>query len=222
MEGLKKRVIALGVLFLASGLAFQAMAGGEILHDGKVPDEKWLESVTTRTIPKYTFATYDAGPDVSYRMTDETYETLDPYGIVARVFYNVYERYDTVVIMSNKKDSFHDPRQCFTSQGWRLESEKVMPVETKTHGRIEVTLAELQNATTKGFAAFFYRGPNGFVPTANDIKSQMFWHQWKNFKDSEGVFYRIIPLHPNATKEQLAKFIDVFLQESDKASKGIL
>lgn len=222
MEGLKKRVILLGGAFLAFGLAFQSMAGGRILHDGQVPDEPWLEKISPRKVGNFTFQIQSAGPDVTYKMDGPTYETLQPYGIVARVFDNGYERYDTVVIMSSKKDSFHDPRICFTAQQWLIEDEQTIPVETKKHGTIQVTYARMIRGNQRNHATFFYRGPEGFVPTAADIKKQMFWHQFFNFRDAEGVFYRVIPLHPDATKEQLTRFIDEFLTACDESSKGIL
>jgi hypothetical protein len=222
MEGLGKRVLVLGSAFLMLGVLFHAKAPTLIQHDGKVPDEKWLEGISPKEVPGYQMAVLKDGPEITYRMTQETYETLVPYGIVARVFGNGYENYDTVVIMSAKKDSFHDPRVCFTSQGWNLDQQEVIQVDSKAYGKVPITLATMIRGSEKSFAAFFYKGPNGFVAKNTELKWQMFMHQLTKFEDTEGVFYRFIPLHPGSTKQQLEKFIDTFLTESQKSSKGLL
>lgn len=222
MERLRKTVLILGALFVALGVGFQLRGKTEIRHDGVKPDEKWLERISPKVVGDYRMMVLDNGPESTYRMTEATYSTLHPYGIVARVMEGPKERYDTVVIMSDSKDSFHDPRYCFTSQGWVIVKERVMPIDTKAHGRIEVTVADLTRESLNTIAVFFYKGPSGFTPSSTNLKWQMLFYQIRNFKDAEGVFYRFIPLHDGATHEQLARFIDDFLAESDKTSKGLL
>ncbi len=222
MEGLRTRIFVLGALFFGLGILFHAKPQTVIKHDGQVPDEKWLERNSPKTIPKFQMAVLKDGPEITYRMTKETYETLVPYGIVARVFANGYENYDTVVIMSAKKDSFHDPRVCFTSQGYNLDQQEVVVVDSKAYGKVPITLTTMVRGSEKSFAAFFYKGPNGFVAKNTELKWQMFMHQLTKFQDTEGVFYRFIPLHAGSTKQQLTKFIDTFLTESQKTSKGLL
>lgn len=222
MERLRKSVIVLGAVFLACGVLFQLRAKPVIMHDGKAPDEKWLEGIAPKSVGKYQMLILDNGPETTYRMNEPTYQTLNPYGIVARVMETPREKYDTVVIMSNSKDSFHDPNGCFTSQGWVLERLHVKSIDTKAHGTIGVTIADLTREGQKTIAAFFYKGPDGFTPSNVALKWQMLLYQLKNFKDAEGVFYRFIPLHPDATHEQLARFIDEYLSESNKTSKGLL
>lgn len=222
MEGLRKRVIGVGLAFLALGLAFQLRGSTQILHDGQVPDEKWLQKQAPKSVDNYKMMILDNGTETTYRMTQVTYDTLHPYGIVARVMENGTEKYDTVVIMSNKKDSFHDPRFCFTSQGWALDSQEDFAIDTKAHGRIHVTMAQLNREGVKTFAAYFYRGPSGFTGSNQKLKLQMLWHQIVKFEDAEAVFYRFIPMYDGASKEKLARFIDQFLSASEKSSKGLL
>jgi hypothetical protein len=220
MEELRKKVIILGVVFGVFGAAFLAMAGNRPMRT-----EKWVEEHTPKEFAGYTMVQGKDGPDVSYRMDAATYNELTPYGIVARVMRNSDgKQFDTVVIMSSRKESFHDPRVCFTAQNWIIESEEVMPVETKKHGKIGVTVATMvqQASRERSFAAFFYRGPAGYSATTSDLKVQMFKHQLTRFVNAEGVFYRVIPMYSGATKEELAKFIDEFLTATDEASNGLL
>lgn len=217
MEGLRKRVITLGIVFIALGAIFIFTSKPTLLRD-----EKWMIENTPRQVGSYTMIQRDAGPDITYKMDEATYDTLKPYGIVARVLQFDQKAYDTVVIMSNRKESFHDPRVCFTAQGWSLVKEEVKTIQTKKHGPIQITLAVMDKDGRKSLSTFFYRGPKGFCPTTNALKWQMFFHQCKTLSDAEGAFYRVIPLHDAATEAELYAFIDQFLTETDKSSGGLL
>lgn len=218
MEGLRTRALVLGVIFIVLGVAFQAIPQAKTLHDGKVPDEEWLSSVTPRTIPGYTYTE-------TSKMSKAVYDELKPYGIITRGFENTYEKYDTVVIMSSNKASFHDPLVCFTSQGLKIQEQQVVEIPTQKHGKIKITFAQFVRDEQKYYAAFFYRGPRGYAPDSSDVKMQMFLHQFTSLKDSEGVFYRFMPLYdgnPETIKRNLFAFIDRFLTEADKTSGGLI
>lgn len=217
MERLKKMIIGVGVLFAALGIGFASVSDRSITRT-----EAWMEENTAQVFGNYRMLPGDDGPNVTYRMLESTYTELKPYGIVCRVMTSGQEVYDTVVIMSSKKESFHDPRVCFTAQGWALLDQKVAMVKTKAHGDVPITLTTMSGDRGKSFAAFFYRGPEGFAADTNGVKWQMLRYQMKNFRDGEGVFYRVIPTHPVATEEQLIKFIGEWLDAQHEASKGLI
>lgn len=213
----------LGAMFIALGCVFIATSSPKRLRN-----ETWMEQHLPKKFGKYFMRLGEVGPEATYKMDKYTYDTLKPYGIVARTFRKdeggIYKDFDAVVIMSNQKESFHDPRVCFTAQGWRLASETTETVNTKTHGAIPVTLTEMQMQGTgrKSFAAFFYKGPDGFCSGTSALKMQMLKRQMFKLSDAEGAFYRIIPMYDAATKQDLLKFIDEFLAATNKTSNGLL
>jgi len=215
--------MAVGALFVVCGLLFVYLAGKRPWRT-----EEWLIENTPKQFGSYEMVPGKDGDGITYKMTQATYDELGPYGIAARVMRNPMtgEQYDAVVIMSSRKDSFHDPRVCFTAQDWLLADEKVITVKTSAHGPIQVTLATMINSKNGGagkqLAAFFYRGPEGFAATTNGLKWQMFKHQFTKMSNAEGVFYRVIPLLPGTKQEDLERFIDEFLAATDKASGGLL
>lgn len=218
MEGLRNRALILGIIFIVLGVAYQAIPQNRILHDGRVPDEEWLAKVTPKTISGFSYVEMA-------KMPKEVYDELKPYGIIVRGFENTYEKYDTVVIMSSNKASFHDPLVCFTSQGLKIQEQQVVEIPTQKHGKIKITFAQFVRDEQTYYAAFFYRGPRGFAPDSSDVKMQMFMHQFTTLKDSEGVFYRFMPLYqgnPETIKKNLFAFIDRFLSEADKTSGGLI
>jgi hypothetical protein len=221
MEGLRNRVIVLGAVFVAVGVAF-------ILTSKTVPlrDEAWMVKNTPKKFANFSMVPGQAGPEITYKMDKYTYETLKPYGIVARVFSGtdrgIRTEFDAVIIMSNNKESFHDPRVCFTATGWQLGNVQTVTVPTKTHGPVSVTLAELSQGNNRSMAAFFYRGPEGFCATTGGLKLQMLKKQFFQLKDSEGAFYRIIPQQSSTSKEQLFSFIDEWLAATNQSSGGLL
>lgn len=237
MEGLKKRVwIFAGVLVLWGGLLqFQpnlprtmvrsALAAVGVKSTAiKVPpehkNEEWMVANSPRQIGAYQYEPGRDNPEVSYKMDEGTYDTLKPWGIVARRFRGDDKVFDAVLIASESKDSFHDPRVCFTAQQFNIDKETVDMVQTQTRGTIPVTLAEMSSKEGKTLTVFFYRGPGGFYPTTQDLKKNMFIHQCKTMEDPQGVFYRFIAMYPGANKADLFKFIGEFLDKSGETSGG--
>ena len=225
MESIRKRVVTLGIIFLALGATFMATSQTKHLRT-----EKWMLDHTPKEFAGYRMVVTDPeknlNGEVSYVMDEYTYKELHPYGIVARVFVRQQgmrkESFDAVIIMSNQKDSFHDPRVCFSAQGWTIASEQVESVNTKAYGEVKYSLVTMINGGRKAFAAYFYRGPEGYCATTNQVKMQMLKHQMFKLQDAEGAFYRIIPLQDNAKPEDLKVFIDEFLTATKESSKGLL
>lgn len=219
MEGLRKRTLFLAVGFIVVGLGFRAFA--QASHVKRT--EKWMQTVTPKEVPGYRMEKSAANPEISYQSDKMVYDTLVPYGIVARVFQQEKgnQVYDVNVIASSTKDSFHDPRVCFTAQGWNIDKETSATVKTETRGEVKVTLAEMSHAKLgKHPAVFFYKGPDGFTPTTAGLKIQMLKHQFMTLRDQEGTFYRVIALSRDCTTEDLLKFTGQWLDEANKVSDG--
>lgn len=221
MEGLRKRVMVLGAAFIVAGLAFQAVAHTK----GISRTESWMEQKAPKELPGYDMVPNLKGdnPEVSYVSDESVYKVLTPYGIVARIFREKQgvKMFDVNVIASSTKDSFHDPRVCFSAQRWTLEKETRAMVKTQTRGEVPVTLAEMSHRDHgRHPAVFFYRGPDGFTSSTSGLKIQMLKHQFLTMKDQEGVFYRIIALTPNTTTDELLEFTGAWLDEANKTSDG--
>jgi hypothetical protein len=184
-----------------------------------------MEQVAPKSVPGYDMvpARDRKFPDVTYKSDKIVYDTLVPYGIVAREFQEQHgpKHFDVNVIASSTKDSFHDPRVCFTAQGWNLDEQTEAMVHTETRGDVPVTLANMSHKDFgKHPAVFFYKGPGGFTATTAGIKLQMFTRQFLTLKDQEGVFYRVIALNNGVSTDDLLKFVGQYLDESNKTSDG--
>ncbi len=223
MEGLRKRSLVVIALVVAGG-AFIVLSAKNAA-DPKTED--WMLQNAPRNIKGFKMLGGVESSEFSYKMDERTYKELDPYGIVARLFENAEtgEKYDTVVIASRSKDSFHDPRICFTAQGWTLNNQWSESVETKTRGSIYMTVTVMDGPDGQNrIAAFLYRGQGKFYESTNDLKKGMFLEQLLGGNDLDGVFYRFIPLHDSPdqmkVKNDMKKFIADFIDEANTVSKG--
>lgn len=220
---MKTRALVAVVVILLAGLSI-ALTKKDIPD---TMDESDMLEISARDLDGYRMVGSVENPDYSYRMDEVTYRTLEPYGIVARVFENEQtgERYDVVLIASRSKDSFHDPRVCFSAQGWALTNQWMDTVKTETRGDLPVTIALMDGLSGKGkMAAFLYKGPGRFYGSTKELKLGMFLEQMKGGADLDGAFYRFIPMHtnPNQTEmlEDLKRFIAQYMDESNRASGG--
>ncbi len=217
MEGLKVRAYTLAAGFGLWGLVILATPA---LHYAP-KTEAWMEDHSPINFNGWMMRPGDAGSKVTYRMDAQTYDWLHPYGIVARIYDKGPQSYDVVLIASAQRQSFHDPRLCFTAQGWNLKNDKSAKVTTETRGTIPVSVVTVQkNDGDPNNAVFFYRGPKGFYSTTANLKWAMFWERFRGGNDVDGVFYRFIPLYPNAKTEDTFKFASEFLAAAQKTSNG--
>ena len=225
MEGLKKRALLIVVVLLLSGgvIAFTKKSIGD------VKTEEWmLENTVRDEFDGYVMLSGTDNPDITYAMDQITYDALDPYGIVARVFENAETRdsYDVVVIASRSKDSFHDPRVCFSAQGWALSNQWGDVIKTETRGDVPVTIALMDGEDGMNrLAAFLYKGPgNKFYGSTKGLKMAMFFEQLKGGNDLDGVFFRFIPQHRITDQTDAVKamkeFIGEYLDKSGEVSDG--
>jgi len=172
----------------------------------------------------------DEDPQQSYKMSQQSYDALKPFGIVCRVFKEGGDEFEAVVIASNSKDSFHDPRVCFSAQSWTIEKFTPATIKTKTRGDIPATVIQVtSDRVRRQLAAFIYKGPgNRFYGKTNELKIAFLFEQIKGSTDLNGVFFRFMPTFENKNlteaeqTERLEKFISEFMDESNKSSKGFL
>lgn len=159
----------------------------------------------------------------SYKMDKVTYQTLHPFGIVARVYSDGDRDYDAVMIMSRERYSFHDPRVCFSAQNWNIDAMEPATISTKTRGEVPISFLKMTNTKTqeKKVAAFFYKGPgNKFYGSTQTLKIAMFFERLLGGDDFEGVFYRMIPVSSGITEDQFKTFVGNFLDASKASSNG--
>lgn len=210
-SSLKKRAYAVAVAFIACG-AIVLAAPRPKAAAGRT--EAWMEKTAPSVVGDYkTISTY--------KMEPSTYKELQPYGIVCRIFSNGTKSYDVTILASNRKTSFHDPRVCFPAQGWQFETQKKVPVATKTRGVIPVSVISMEGQDgSEQIAAYFYKGRNGFYATPQALSWAMFLDQFAGRSDNEGVFYRFMPQNANTTEQELTKFISSYVDTAYNTSGG--
>jgi len=217
MERLKLRSLILGAVLIVVGLLIQSTPRIS-LAAGKTEDE--LEKLAPKKVGEYAMLVGAEDPEQSYKMDKMTYDELKPFGIVSRVFSGQDRMFDVVLIASNRKESFHDPRLCFTSQGWTLQDEEQIEIET-SRGRVPVTLADMKSLEGKTqITAFFYKGRDGYYATSQWFAFYNLLRQLSGSIDLEGVFYRFIPMWEGATRQELIEFIKEYLTEAERTSGG--
>jgi len=217
MEGLKKRTYFFAALLIVAG-AFNFVTYSRAERPDK--DEAWMEARAPEKIGEMTYARDPKNPNQSYKMNQMTYDVLVPFGIVSRVYSDNNSGYDVVLIASESRASFHDPRICFSAQNWTLVEQKSVDVQTRTRGVVPITITKMDGPKRGQLAAFFYRGPSGFHATTIAVKLDMFTQRLLNREDIEGVFYRFIPTKEDCTEEELKAFIVEYLESSKESSEG--
>lgn len=216
MEGLKKRSLFLAAVFIVFGgwIVFtpRTLASSPV-------NEDWMADKAPEKVGAFRSVSGPQGPAYTYKMDETTYNELKPLGILARRYNDGTNEFDVVLIASNRKDSFHDPRVCFTAQQWEIQYEEQRKIET-SRGKIPITLAHMTHSgkeVTK--AAFFYRSPDGFFSTPQDLSIGFLKRVLVGKSDFEGVFYRFMPMG-NSTEEEFLDFIRSYLEAAAKTSGG--
>ena len=220
MERLNFRLWAVAVLSLViGGVLFAAPRPNQTKQT-----EEWIGSKLPTQVNSFKFVPNQEDPNnklCTYKMDQTTYDVLHPWGIVARVFIDGPEAYDVVVIGSNDKESFHDPKVCFAAQGWSLGAERTEQVATKTRGNVPVTVVDMTKGSEKTIAVYFYRTKKGFIASNTDVKWAMLSYKISHWgANDEGAFIRVIPRHNNADLGKLKGFIGDWLDEAGKTSEG--
>ncbi len=207
----------LGALLLAGGIVVAKMPPSS----RSAVDENRMETLAPASVQQCVYLPGDEDPGQSYKMGKETYDTLDPSGIVARLYNVGGKTYDVVVIASDSSKSFHDPRVCFTASGWSITKESEVQLKTKTRGIVPMTFVKMSGAGMMERSAIYgYRSPNGFVAQARAMRWEMFIGQVLKARNDMGVFYRFIPQSGDISDQELTDFAASYLDEANQASKG--
>ncbi len=223
MEGLKLRAIVVCALLGAVGVAIALYKP----PTSQTKDELWIAEHSPTQINGFTMQQSAESPLYSYKMNESTYNVLEPYGIVARVFDDDVsdQQYDVVLVGSRSKESFHDPRVCFSAQGWSLSNQWVDKVETKTRGTVYFTITVMDGVSSRDqIAAYVYNGPGCFFANTQRLKGALLWETLIGGRQLDGAFYRFIPLVRRSDQIQqindLRNFIGLYLDEANRTSDG--
>jgi hypothetical protein len=218
MEGLKLRAYVLAGLFAVSAVAVYLTP-----KPTSVPgrDENWMEKVAPARVANYAYIASPEDPQCTYKSPKMVYDTLIPtVGILARVYEYQGQRFDVTLIASRDRASFHDPRVCFTAQGYNITEEQAISIPTQTRGNIPATLAKMTTPNSGDtVAVYFYRGADGFHGGTTNLKVAMLKDQVMGKPSEDAVFYRFIPTG-DISVERLEKFIGLYMDTAGKESKG--
>lgn len=217
-NGLKRGTYGLAALILGFGLFVQL---GARKPEGAGRTEDWLESLAPRSLAGFSMLPGREDPNQSYKMDARTYEELKPFGIVVRVYRKANKAFDVALVASDRKESFHDQRVCFASQGWTLTGDRLAKVQTKTRGAIPASILTLASSTRGSqLAVVVYRGPGGFHSSPRGLTWAMLLDQLGGGKHLESVFYRIMPVYSGATEAELLAFAGQYLDAAHESSGG--
>src|SRR5688572_8113938 len=186
MERLRTRAMIAGLALIVAGAVIQMSPAAT--HVTRT--EAFLEDKAPLKVGDYVFtpSPTSSKPKQSYDVDESTYEILKPFGVVGRVYDDGDRAFDVMLIASNKKDSFHDQRVCFSASGWTLAEETRETINT-SRGSIPYTLVQMTNDTgQRQVAIYFYKGPGGFFAAPQELTKAMFWEQFWGGRDLESVF----------------------------------
>jgi hypothetical protein len=184
--------------------------------------EAWLEDAVPASIGGYEFLPGETNPKQTYKMEKLVYDTLNPRGIVARIYSNGTRQFDVVVVNSDNGDSFHDPRVCFQFQGSSLENERNENVTLSDGTAVPVKFVETVYNGEKRLAAYTYKGPDGYSAEPLRLLFDIFRAELATGKVQEGTFYRIVALSPLTESEDLKVFTRELLSASREQTNGVL
>jgi len=183
-------------------------------------DESGMQRLAPQSVPGYRMIPGPEGLAYTYRMPQSTYDALKPFGIVARQFTNGNQTFDVVLVTSDSHESFHDPKICFSAQGWNFKSLSDDTVAVPGRGTIPMTVADMTGDHQEALAAYFYRGPAGFVSNPKVLQLDMFKEVLFGRKSIDSTFYRFMPSSANVSLDQLKSFIAAYMVSAERQSGG--
>jgi hypothetical protein len=218
MEGLKQRSFILAGVLLAAGV-FALMRTSQA-SESKLSEAQMQELAPT-AVPGYQVVPGPEGIAYSYKMEKSTYETLKPFGIVARQYTGETGPWDVVLISSDSHESFHDPKICFSGQGWTFDASREETLELPDKRQIPMTVVEMTGPVAKSLAVYFYKGPKGFVANPKRLQMDMFSEVLVGKKPVISTFYRFMPSSPGADLVQMKEFIKSYMTAAQEQSGGV-
>lgn len=183
--------------------------------------EAFLEDKAPNMVPGYRMElAADGSNRYTYKMDKATYDTLHPFGIVARQFSNDKGVFDTVLITSDSHESFHDPKICFSAQGWTFGDMREETIDVPGRGPIPFTIVQMVGPRTTSIAAYCYKGPKGFVANPKRLQMDMFQEVLFGHKPMDSTFYRFMPITSGVDFDTLKEFIRTYMSVAPKESDG--
>lgn len=218
MGSIKNNIYGLSALFVLVGMWIYLFP-----HPKRIPrTEEWLKANTPYSFMSYRYIPSPKDPKESYKVDKNTYKILIPEAMLGRIYRKDNNTFDVTTLISESKESFHDPRICFSAQGWTVENYTPTQLKTKTRGNINASLVRVSSKTERNkLALFFYKVGKDTFGTPQSIKIGLVWNKLKGEENVEGVFYRFIP-STNTTQEDLIKFAIDYVDTINNLSKGIL
>lgn len=205
-----RRTYALSILMAMFGLVVLVFG-----HMNTRPvDEKWLEKTYPMSVGNFRMVPGQDNPMQSYRMDENTYRELDPFGIVSRILSDGHHSYDVVVISSNERDSFHNPLACFTTQEWKIQETHEIKIPTKSRGMVAATLAHAEKGGMMHIAVYTYEGPSAMHPVVPELHNDLLLSELKTARPQFGTFFRFVSQDANVPDDEVIKFAADYLDAS--------
>ncbi|GIV01848.1 MAG: hypothetical protein KatS3mg015_0678 [Fimbriimonadales bacterium] len=192
--------------------------------------EEWMEEVVPEQIPTYSLRA-SSRTDPAVKMSEVAYQILQPFGIVTRYYTGPDNRtYEFVVLAGNTRKSFHDPRVCFTAQGWDLKDPGIHTVNLPhMGGEVQVSAMTMDNIATgsRATAMFFYKTPFGIRPNTMRVPFDLTFAKLMMKSDVDAQFYRFMVVPPSEGDDALQKdlqaltaFAETMFSEIEKRPEG--
>jgi hypothetical protein len=218
MNSLERRTFCVAGLLVVAG----ALSLGNVGHATSArKSETFMEERAPHEVPGYLMVPGpEGGMRYTYKMDKGTYETLKPFGIVARQFQTSSAIFDTVLVSSDSHESFHDPKICFSAQGYTLGDQHVETLDVPGRGAIPFTVVEMEGPKSKSVAMYTYHGPSGFVATSKQLQLQMFKEVVMGRAPMDSTFYRFMPVTDGVGLDQLKDFVKTYMSVAAKQSGG--
>jgi hypothetical protein len=215
---MKLRLILVSIVMAVFGVAFTFRPISKPFHR----DEAWLQNATPRQVDGFVAQPGPHGENQTYRVSEQSYELIDAYGVDSLIFSDGRKNLDVCVIASNKRESFHDPMLCFPGSDWKILNQRVVNVDSKTRGSIPFSLIQAkQPSGVIVLAAYTYKAPLSMVTSQGDMYLQWSRVNFLTGQPYEGAFYRFIG-DESTSEAELLKFSVDFMDEVKLTSKGVL
>lgn len=210
------------------GVGLSCLVLGGVKEVGKRPaevlPETWLEEKMLTEVDEFQLIPKEFGSTITYKMSDVSYEVLEPIGIACQRMEDLQGRaIDVVIIAGHSMKSFHDQQICFKAQGWNMLTTEQRTMDTKSHGKIPYSFMSVSmRGELPKPAMYLFRTPLGFADYAG---ARMGFLQGKlkdPFATQVGYSYRFIGLTPDVSEDELRDFAADYLDKLDEQTKGVM
>ncbi|RYD75053.1 MAG: exosortase-associated EpsI family protein [Verrucomicrobiaceae bacterium] len=210
------------VLLLTTGLAACALTVTADVPRHEVRTERWMEESLPAKVAGKNMVRSASNSRQSYRVDNDVYQALKPYGIVCRVYGTRKWAVDAVVVAGNDPRVFHDPMVCFPSHEWAVTRTWTVDCPTRTRGLVRLSLVELHSSEGTRLGAYCYKLSDSVMSTRADFAWRWALGELMGESRQEGAFYRFVQIAGPASKARMIKFVGNFLDAASDRSHGEL